>query len=125
MKFSEYDSIINELKDDMKKLLDSEIFNIVDIEKGSKYFPGIYAIRRPDSNEIVYVGQTKAGISNRMHQHLHMNGGSDLQIILRDHPEYPQDKTMYRTHYLEIQDERKRLFVESFIISVLQPSFNG
>ena len=89
---------------------------------------GVYAISRPDTNEIVYVGKTKTKtIQGRMYDHLkhkHGDTDSDLANMVLKRPYLPQDYLNYSVRYLPLEDSRDRMIFEMFTISILDPKLN-
>ena len=89
---------------------------------------GVYAISRPDTNEIVYVGKTKTKtIQGRMYDHLkhkHGDTDSDLANMVIKREKLPQNYSDYLVRYLPINESRDRMRFEMFAISVLDPALN-
>jgi hypothetical protein len=87
--------------------------------------PGVYAISRPDTDEIVYVGGTRTkGIWRRIGDHQTGGASSDLPDMLKRSPQLPQDANAYRVRYVVIKEDRDRLFFEHFAIGALAPELN-
>lgn len=89
-------------------------------------FPGVYAISTPDDSAVVYVGMTVSQVlADRLHDHYHLKGGSDLRGMLPVFSaSHPQIRDEYRVRWLTIEELRQRILFESFVIGVLQPPFN-
>ena len=89
---------------------------------------GVYAISRPDTNEIVYVGKTKTKtIQGRMYDHLkhkHGDTDSDLANMVLKRKHLPQDYPNYLVRYLPLEHSRDRMRFEMFTISILNPDLN-
>jgi hypothetical protein len=111
------------------ELLDSTAYSVWELvrAKGAHDRPGVYAISRPDDDTTVYVGRTKTeSMSGRMVAHRSGSGdrGSDLRDKLKQNPEMPQRVDDYRVRYVVIEDDRDRLFFESFAIGCLAACLN-
>ncbi len=86
---------------------------------------GVYAISTPGDGEVVYVGKTiRKHVVGRLYDHKHMDASSDLNVIVKRFPTYPQRIDGYLVRCLKITDPRARGFFESFAIGILQPTFN-
>ena len=122
----DYDEQISHLKKKMDKILQQKIHNIKDVQREKEKYDvkGVYLIRRPDTSEIVYVGKTKAGISNRMQQHIYLKETSDLNIMIKKFSEFPQEVRTYLVQYFEIPNDRERGIFENFLVSVIDPILN-
>ena len=89
---------------------------------------GVYAISRPDTHKIIYVGKTKTkSIQGRMKDHLqhkHGDTDSDLANMVIKREKLPQNYSDYLVRYLSINEPRDRMRFEMFAISVLDPALN-
>jgi hypothetical protein len=63
-------------------------------------------------------------VIGRLENHLTKNQTSDLKVMLKMHPKYPQDADRYLVRCMEVIDARERAFFESFLIGILRPVFN-
>lgn len=122
---STYLETINEMQNELNKLLQSTKYKIIEIKNNPRHnFEGVYVIRTPNS-QIVYVGKTRTGtISDRMRQHLDLRETSDLRVMITSHPDLPQNRDQYLVQYIEIKEPRKRGFFEDFCVSILKPILN-
>ena len=89
MKLTDFDMEISEMKKELMKLLNCDVYVIREITKQHRV-PGVYLIRRPDNSEIVYVGTTK-NISQRMQGHIKIPKERDLNKMLEVHENYPPE----------------------------------
>ena len=86
---------------------------------------GVYAISTPSDKEVVYMGKTiRKHVVGRLYDHKHKDANSDLNVIVKRFPTYPQRIDNYLVRCLKIADPRARGFFENFAIGVLQPTFN-
>jgi hypothetical protein len=86
---------------------------------------GVYVISTPKDNEFVYIGKTRTKIIlGRIADHRTMGTNSDLKMMLKIFPDYPQEIDKYLIRCAEVSDPRERMFFEHFTISTLQPPFN-
>lgn len=86
---------------------------------------GVYVITTPDDRSVVYVGRTKTkSIRGRMNDHLKNTGSSDLNVMLKEYPDYPQDPSKYCVRYISIEQPQQRNYFEHFAIGILEPPFN-
>jgi len=122
----QFEEKINDMTKELRILLDSSRYKINELTstKNNHNSPGIYLIRKPDNSEPIYIGITKK-ISQRMRDHLSTNGGRDLNVMIKNHPELPQDKTNYIVQYLEVTEARRRYLLENFFVSLMNPYLNG
>ena len=111
---------------ELRLLLNASRYKINELTptKNNHHVPGIYLIRRPNNSEPIYIGITKK-ISQRMRDHISTDGGSDLNVMIKKHPELPQDKTSYIVQYLEVNESRRRYLLENFFVSLVNPYLNG
>ena len=86
-------------------------------------FAGVYILRRPDTGEVVYVGES-GNIPERMSQHINGNGDSTLKNKLQHHPTYPQNALKYRIQYRRMVNDQQRLVFEDYVRSILNPTLN-
>ena len=124
----DYKRRISELKEYLSSILKSDAIPIYEIIKNKPHqfdVRGIYTITTPDDNTIVWVGQTRTKtVAGRIRDHCKLNQSSDLNVMLRNYPSYPQDYDAYLVRCFEEVDERERSQLEHFLIGVLQPVFN-
>jgi hypothetical protein len=123
----DYSDRISELGSRLHELLSRNAVTIREIrQKKPPEFnvEGVYVISAP-SGEPIWVGRTKVNmVIGRLQNHLTKNQTSDLRVVLKRHPEYPQDADRYLVRCMEIVDARERAFFESFLIGILRPVFN-
>ena len=87
---------------------------------------GVYIITTPDDKEIVWVGETTTPkVIERIKYHCTLKQSSDLNVVLKKHPDYPQDYNLYLVRCFGETDVRRRGQLEHFLIGVLQPVFNN
>jgi hypothetical protein len=101
-------------------------FNNILKNKPSQFnVKGVYAISTPNDGEVVYVGKTLTkSVIGRLSDHRSICTTSDLKGMLKLFPNYPQEINNYVVRCIQIDDPRRRTFVEYFIISAIQPAFN-
>ena len=124
----DYSKRISELQEYLSAILKKDAVPIAEILKNNPQqfnVEGVYFITTPDDKEIVWVGETTTQkIYARIKHHCTLKQSSDLNVVLKEHPDYPQDYKTYLVRCLEETDSRKRGQLEHFLIGVLQPVFN-
>ena len=123
-----YTRRISELYEHLSTILGKDATPIgVILKNKPKQFDvrGVYIITTPDDREIVWVGKTTTKtVIGRLQAHRTINTSSDLNVILKKYPDYPQDCNIYLVRCLEETDARERGQLEHFLIGILQPVFN-
>lgn len=86
--------------------------------------PGVYIIRK--KNTILHVGRTlrgKGGIHQRLKNHLH--GSSSFTNVYLEGKGVTLREGGYTYQYLELEDPRKRLLLEAYVVGKLCPEYIG
>ena len=124
----DYSKRISELNKRLPTILgkDAVPIGIILKEKPEQFkVEGVYIITTPDDKKIVWVGETTTlKVNERIKHHCTLKQSSDLNVVLKNYPDYPQDYNVYLVRCLEETDARQRGQLEHFLISVLQPVFN-
>ena len=125
---NDYTLRISELQDRLSEILgrDAVPIGIVLKDKPEQFkVQGVYIITTPDDSQIVWVGETTTlKVYERIKHHCSLKQSSDLNVVLKKYPDYPQDCNVYLVRCLEETDSRERGQLEHFLIGVLQPVFN-
>ena len=106
-KYSQYlENIIKSDPNDMAKVINfTECSSVV------------YAISDPNDDKIVYVGQT-SNFPTRMIGHCGSNG------FTRGEKSY-REILHYKIRHMHMNDKCERLYLESYMISILDPEYNS
>lgn len=125
----DYTKRISELRKKLSKILAKDAIAINDVleNKPAQFdVEGVYIITTPDDKTIVWVGETTTlKVYNRIKHHCTLKAKSDLNVVLKKYPKYPQDYFTYLVRCLKEKDTRERDQLEHFLIGVLQPVFNS
>ncbi len=119
----EYSSRIKEHKIALQRLLGAAAITVKTMT-GREQFAGVYILSRPDTGEIIYVGES-GNIPERMSQHINGNGNSTLKNKIQHHPSYPQNALKYRIQYRRMVDDQQRLVFEDYVRAILNPPLNN
>lgn len=111
----EYISMIDEI-------LNKKTYKLGDLT--SHDFPAIYLIINPNTNNVVYVGETEKGLTSRLAQHISSRQPNSLYQKIQGFSSYPKTIENYDVLYMKITDDKERRYFEKFAISVLKPSLN-
>ena len=116
---------IKNLSKKLNYLLDLKSITIGQILKNKEKFdsPAVYAISKPNTKDVVYVGRTK-NLTLRIVDHKNTDTKSDLRMMIKGKEGYPQDIVDYCVRYIKIENSRERMFFENFVIGVLEPKLN-
>ena len=122
---SEISDSITLMKESIERLFAAKKFKILDVKNNtSKHnVKGVYLITT--NEKITYVGKTRTGtIGSRLRDHVNIKERSDLNQMIKQHENFPQEIKEYDVQYIKISEGRERGRVENFIISILNPPFN-
>jgi len=105
-----YSSRISELQEHLSTILEKDAVPIGEILKSKPdefNVKGVYIITTSDDKEIVWVGETTTlTVKERIKHHCKLNQSSDLNVVLKKNPDYPQDCNIYLVRCFEETDAR-------------------
>jgi hypothetical protein len=87
---------------------------------------GVYIIRKEDT--VLHVGRTrggKDGLCQRLNNHLHGSSSFVKNYPPLDGKGVRLREDGYKFQYLEVEDRRERIFLESYATGVLCPEYIG
>ena len=116
---------ITTTKESLDRLLAAKKFKVLDVKNSPSQHnvKGVYLIST--NEKIIYVGKTRTGtIGTRLRDHVNIKERSDLNQMIKQHENYPQEIKEYDVQHIEVSEDRERGRVENFIISILNPPFN-
>jgi hypothetical protein len=116
---------ITTMKESLDRLLAAKKFKVLDVKNSPSQHnvKGVYLIST--NEKIIYVGKTRTGtIGTRLRDHVNIKERSDLNQMIKQHENYPQEIKEYDVQHIEVSEDRERGRVENFIISILNPPFN-